>query len=41
VRLQAESSQAAGARVDSMCDRLLANPVIETYRFEIEEVVPA
>jgi phosphoribosylformylglycinamidine synthase len=41
VRLQAESSQAAGARVDSMCDRLLANPIIETYRFEIEEVVPA
>jgi phosphoribosylformylglycinamidine synthase len=41
VRLQAESAEAARARVDSMCDRLLANPVIESYRFEIEEVVPA
>ncbi|MDG5785932.1 phosphoribosylformylglycinamidine synthase subunit PurS [Evansella sp. AB-P1] len=26
-------------KVKSMCDKLLANPVIEDYRFEIEEVV--
>lgn len=25
--------------VKEMCDRLLANPVIEDYRYEIEEVV--
>lgn len=25
--------------VKEMCDRLLANPVIENYRYEIEEVV--
>ncbi|HXH21573.1 MAG TPA: phosphoribosylformylglycinamidine synthase subunit PurS [Dehalococcoidia bacterium] len=41
VRLQAESTEAARARVDSMCDRLLANPIIESYRFDVEEVVPA
>ncbi|MBS1720887.1 MAG: phosphoribosylformylglycinamidine synthase subunit PurS [Armatimonadetes bacterium] len=25
------------ARVREMCDKLLANPVIETYRFEVVE----
>lgn len=25
------------ARVRQMCDRLLANPVIENYRFEVEK----
>lgn len=37
VGLQAESAQAAEAAVDSMCKRLLANPVIEDYTFTIEE----
>ncbi len=41
VRMSAASLQAVEARVDSMCDRLLANPIIESYRFDIEEVVPA
>jgi phosphoribosylformylglycinamidine synthase len=41
VRLTAASADAASARVDSMCDKLLANPVIESYRFEVEETVPA
>jgi len=27
----------ASTAVDQMCARLLANPVIETYRFEVEE----
>ncbi|WP_243387414.1 phosphoribosylformylglycinamidine synthase subunit PurS [Bacillus kexueae] len=26
-------------KVKEMCDKLLANPVIEDYRYEIEEVV--
>ncbi|WLR51093.1 phosphoribosylformylglycinamidine synthase subunit PurS [Bacillus tianshenii] len=26
-------------KVEEMCNRLLANPVIEDYRYEIEEVV--
>ncbi|NQY91329.1 MAG: phosphoribosylformylglycinamidine synthase subunit PurS [Deltaproteobacteria bacterium] len=30
-------SEAAGSRVDEMCRRLLANDVIEDYRFDIEE----
>ncbi len=41
VRMTAASAEAARARVDSMCDRLLANPIIESYRFEVEEFVPA
>jgi phosphoribosylformylglycinamidine synthase len=37
VRMHAKDSAAAGKAVDAMCARLLANPVIETYRFEVEE----
>ena len=33
-RLQAER------QVDEMCQKLLANPVIEDYRFELEEIAP-
>jgi phosphoribosylformylglycinamidine synthase len=39
MRFGAESEEAARQLVDSMCGRLLANPIIETYRFEVEEVV--
>jgi phosphoribosylformylglycinamidine synthase len=35
--LEAASRDAAEARVREMCDKLLANPVIEDYRFEIIE----
>jgi phosphoribosylformylglycinamidine synthase len=35
VRLEAESEASARAAVDSMCDKLLANPVIESYEVEI------
>jgi phosphoribosylformylglycinamidine synthase len=31
----ASSREVAEARVREMCDKLLANPVIEDYRFEI------
>ena len=41
VRLTAASAEAARGRVDSMCDKLLANPVIESYRFDIEKLVSA
>jgi phosphoribosylformylglycinamidine synthase PurS subunit len=37
VRVDAASRQEAEARVTEMCKKLLANPVIEDYRFEIEE----
>jgi len=41
VRLDAASPEAASQRVDAMCDKLLANPIIESYRFEIEALTPA
>jgi phosphoribosylformylglycinamidine synthase subunit PurS len=41
VRLTASTVDDAHAQVDSMCDKLLANPVIETYRFDVEELVEA
>jgi phosphoribosylformylglycinamidine synthase len=41
VRLSASSVEQARERVDAMCDKLLANPVIESYRFEVEELVGA
>lgn len=37
IELEASSRAAAETRVREMCDKLLANPVIEDYRFEIEE----
>lgn len=35
VRLAAPDEAAARAQVDEMCRRLLTNPVIEQYRFEL------
>ena len=36
VLLQAGSADEAGEQAREMCQKLLANPVIETYRFEVE-----
>jgi phosphoribosylformylglycinamidine synthase subunit PurS len=38
LHLTASSPGAAESRIREMCERLLANPVIEDYRFEIEDV---
>lgn len=38
VTLEASGEANAKKRVDEMCQKLLANPVIEEYSFEIEEV---
>jgi phosphoribosylformylglycinamidine synthase len=38
VTLDEKSRKQAEARVEEMCDKLLANPVIENFRFELEEV---
>ncbi len=38
VILDAKSRAKAEAQVDDMCKRLLSNPVIELYRFELEEL---
>ena len=35
LEVAAQSRQAAETRAREMCDKLLANPVIEDYRFEI------
>jgi phosphoribosylformylglycinamidine synthase PurS subunit len=35
LEVEASSKEAAEVRVREMCDKLLANPVIEDYRFEI------
>ena len=36
LRLEAKDKKTAEKQVNAMCDKLLANPVIEEYRFEIE-----
>jgi phosphoribosylformylglycinamidine synthase PurS subunit len=36
LRLSAESAAEAERRVDEMCRRLLANPVIEQYRYSVD-----
>jgi phosphoribosylformylglycinamidine synthase len=41
IRLTATDADAAGKRVDAMCDKLLANSVIEAYRFDIEALTTA
>ena len=40
VLLDEESEESARLSVRGMCDKLLANPVIEDYRFDLEEVAP-
>lgn len=37
ITLDAESLEAAKEQVAQMCRQLLANPVIEQFRFEVEE----
>lgn len=38
IRLDDDDRERANERVTEMCDRLLANPVIEQFRFELDEV---
>ncbi len=37
IRLDDSAREQAAAQVEEMCRRLLANPVIEDYSFELEE----
>ena len=37
--LQSDSEAAAREQLDRMCDLLLANPVIENYRFDLKAIV--
>ena len=41
VRVDEDIEAAAITQVEGMCDKLLANPVIEEYRYELERVVDA
>ena len=41
VRMSAADAETASQRVEAMCDKLLANSVIEAYRFDIEALTPA
>jgi phosphoribosylformylglycinamidine synthase len=38
VRIAEKDIAAARKQVEEMCRKLLANPVIENYRFELEEI---
>jgi phosphoribosylformylglycinamidine synthase PurS subunit len=38
VRVEETDASKAEAQVREMCDKLLANPVIENFRFELEEI---
>jgi phosphoribosylformylglycinamidine synthase len=38
--VEAPDRETARAQVESMCERLLANPVIEAYDLELTELVP-
>ncbi|HXV84439.1 MAG TPA: phosphoribosylformylglycinamidine synthase subunit PurS, partial [Candidatus Binatia bacterium] len=37
LEVEGSSREAAESRIREMCERLLANPIIEDYRFEIED----
>ncbi|MEM7797339.1 MAG: phosphoribosylformylglycinamidine synthase subunit PurS [Cyanobacteria bacterium P01_C01_bin.118] len=41
VSLTADSEESANEQLDRMCDQLLANPVIENYRIELEAMAAA
>ena len=38
IRLDEDDEAKAAAKVEEMCDKLLANPIIEEYEFELERV---
>ena len=41
LQVEASSRAVAEARIREMCDKLLANPVIEEYRYEIQDDWPS
>ena len=41
VSLEAENRETAAARVEEMCRRLLANPVIETFSYDVQPGAPS
>jgi phosphoribosylformylglycinamidine synthase PurS subunit len=41
IKIKANDMEKARAELQEMCKKLLANPVIENFRFDLEEVRPA
>lgn len=39
IELKVDDKEDLDARINAMCDQLLANPVIEDFRFDVEEAV--
>lgn len=39
IELHVDDKEDLDARINAMCDQLLANPVIEDFRFDVEEAV--
>ncbi len=38
VKVEVDNQDKAQEQVDQMCQKLLANPIIETYSFEVEQI---
>ena len=38
LHLNTKSRKEARGRIDNMCKKLLANPIIEDYRFDVKEI---
>ena len=41
IRLDEDDEESAGRKLRDMCEKLLANPIIEDYTFELEPISPA
>ena len=41
IKVEGNDLHRASSQVQDMCMKLLANPVIEKFRFELEEIKPA
>ncbi|WP_404451318.1 phosphoribosylformylglycinamidine synthase subunit PurS [Virgibacillus necropolis] len=39
IELKVDDKEDLDERINAMCDQLLANPVIEDFRFDVEEAV--
>jgi phosphoribosylformylglycinamidine synthase subunit PurS len=38
IRVDETDEAVASGKVDEMCDKLLANPIVEQYRFELDKL---
>ena len=41
ISFEEQDEETANNKIEEMCNRLLANPVIEQYRFELDRVQPS